>query len=85
MTEEDSKYLAKEIGIDWLTFINLLKWEQFGVVWEWAKKKEWFEDFLLYIWEKIGKYKAHYGFIHYSFIGPRFTEELVEFLRGREK
>jgi hypothetical protein len=57
----------------------------FFVAFEWAKKQEWWDEFLFRCWNRFSGDRSHDNFIHEAFIGPRFAEELVKFLRGREK
>ena len=102
MTEEDSKYLAEKMGLRY-TLAGIVSFNELGdcvdvdidfssehgffVAFEWLIKEELLEDFMFYLWCKLGHAVPHH--MRYAcpnkFIGPRFGEELVTFLRGREK
>lgn len=85
MNDADRKFLTEAMGRGWnekspcknRTFTT---WDDFGAVWEWAKKQEWWGD-LNSLWEVSGwSYKP--GFVHEDIIDPiRFPEMVVDFLK----
>jgi hypothetical protein len=54
----------------------------FFVVFEWAKRQEWWDEFLDPFFNRI---ECMYSMMPVILIGPHLAEELVKFLRGREK
>jgi hypothetical protein len=94
MTEEDSKYLADWIGVKYYMglrgYIDLGNgllvtpdsWELFGVVFTKARKQEWWDEFLDPYFHRI---ECMYSTIPITLIGPHFAQQVVAFLKGREK
>jgi hypothetical protein len=101
MTEQDQKYLAEKMGIEFRTLKDfnyfysprnlVATWDSpvfFFFCFEWAKKQEWWEEFLKYMWgvsiSAYVQFCVEYPPIPICMIGPPFAEELVGFLRSRE-
>lgn len=60
--------------------INFASWSGFGLLWEWARKQEWFPQFI------FSKTHSDYDEIRIEFINPsRFADAVYEFLKERKK
>lgn len=46
MKEQDLKLLLKKMKISYAKYDDASSWDWFGLVWEWASKQEWRNDFL---------------------------------------
>lgn len=74
-------------GNDEVKNIDFSSEHGFFVVFEWAKKQEWWIEFVVHAWWIIHGIRLNYDVrgIPTYLIGLRLAEEVVAFLKGREK
>lgn len=81
LNDEDWCPKCKQIYRD-LNHFNFSTWESFGMLWEWAVKKEWWKNFL----DKITKVDKYDTLLRWSIITDvifpdKFADAVYEFLK----
>ena len=83
MNDDDRKFLTEAMGGECWNENSPCKnrtfttWDDFGAVWEWAKKQEW--------WDKFTDLHYHCCRVDLDLIDPiRFPELVVQFLKERK-
>ena len=81
MKEEINTYLSKVMGYDISTQYNLpdfSTWEGFGLLWEWARKQEWWKR------EFSIKFTENERWVDDMHINPeKFAMAIYNFLKNR--
>jgi hypothetical protein len=90
MTIEEARvFISNEMNVssrplEYSTPGTFFEWEFWGIVWTWAKGKEWFGEFLAILWDKKQGHGQSCWFIDSNLIGsPDFLIELAEFLEAK--
>jgi hypothetical protein len=91
MTQEDWDYLARKMydaddPIYHAYALRLMSpWRSFGIVWEWASSKEWWNRFLM--WSGFYPQDGHEDdeWLQDTINPTRFPKLITDFLREREK
>ena len=102
MNQERDRFLTEAMGNHWFTTPNsnlaevyhlnddFSTWQNFGKLWEFARKQDWFDDFLIdrgfFRLEAKMPNKGGFTLMHLHWVNPdRFANAICEFLKEYPK